>query len=78
MPHTRRYRNAVHHLQSKLSAQGALTRAARNLKDAYAQIAACDPSVRLLEEVRADIEIALREARAMASPDDVAVTSRTA
>lgn len=75
---SRRYQATVRHLQHKISALQALTRAGRNLKAAYTRIAACDPSVRLLEEVRADIELALREARDMADVDDAAVTGAPA
>jgi hypothetical protein len=74
----RRYQSSVHYLQHKLSAQEALTRAGRGLKAAYAGIAVRDPSVRLLEEVRADIELALREARGMANLDDAAPAGESA
>ena len=78
MPHSRAYRSAVHYLQHKLSAQQAISRAARCLKDAHEGITGCDPSVGLLEAVRADIEVALREARGMANMDDAAVTGEPA
>lgn len=78
MPDTRAYRTTVHYLQHKLSAQQAITRAGRCLKDAYEGVSGCDPSVSLLEAVRADIEVALREARAMANMDDAAMTGEPA
>lgn len=75
MPETaRRYRHTVHYLQHKLSAQQALTKAGRVLKDAYEGIAGNDPSVALLEALRADIDLALREARGMANMDDSEIT----
>ena len=78
MPETRRYRSTVHYLQHKLSAQQAISRAARCLEDAYEGITGSNPSVSLLEAVRADIEVALREARGMANLDDAAVTGEPA
>ena len=74
----RRYQSTVHYLQHRLSTLEALTRAGRNLKAAYAAITVRDPSVQLLEEVRADIELALREARGMANLDDAAMTGEPA
>lgn len=66
------------YLQYKASALDALTRAGRHLKEAREAISVCDPSVQLLEQVRADIEIALREARGMANMDDAALTGEPA
>jgi hypothetical protein len=74
MPHTRRHRDAVHYLQYRTSAEQAIARASAALKAAYAAVAACDPALQLLEGARADIEIALREARGMANLDGAAVT----
>lgn len=70
----RTYQQTVHYLQHRLSALEAITAATRILKRAYVRLAVPDPSssVRELEEVRACIEVALREARAMANLDDAA------
>lgn len=70
----RRYRTAVRYLQHKTSTLQALTRAEQNLKAAYAAVTDGDPSIGLLEDLRADVELALREARGMANMDDAALT----
>jgi hypothetical protein len=75
MPQTpaRRYQSTVHYLQHKVSALQAITRASAGLQAAYLAVTVGRPSIRLLEDARADIELALREARGMANLDDATV-----
>ena len=74
MPQTpaRRYQSTVHYIQHKVSALQAITRASAGLQAAYLAITVGRPAIGLLEKARADIELALREARGMANMDDAA------
>ena len=80
MPETpaRRYQTTVHYVQHKVSALQAITRASAGLQAAYLAVTVGRPSIRLLEKAHADIELALREARAMANMDDATLTSSPA
>ena len=69
-----RYRDSVHYQQHKASVAQALAGVERDLQGAGAAVAAGNPPIRLLEAMRAGVELALREARGMANMDDAAMT----
>jgi hypothetical protein len=72
----RRHQTAERYLGHRAKAQAAITEAVRSLQAAHLGIASFNPSVLLLETARADVEMALEEARGMANMDDATVKRR--